>query len=232
MSKFFISYSRADGADMASNLRRDISLLDYKHQVFRDLDDISAGEDWLQALQFNISECDYFILLLTEASLSSEYVKKEIELVIQSELATGSRKLFIYQIGSFAIPEFIPARFQIQKQTSNYTIDFYKLLSSILKNPSFFTAKNEVRVCSGGGYDVSIVIESDKYYFDLIDSVEYRFDHEYFQAKLNLAKVILKKNKRNNFKIEFWTSEPVTVFIVIYLTNSKQVNLINKVQIG
>jgi hypothetical protein len=97
MARFFISYSRTDSA-LAQQIRNHISLLDSKHTVFLDSKDILVGEEWEARLVHEIENADYFILLLSQASLSSKWVEREVQMITQRELDSGLMKLFILKL--------------------------------------------------------------------------------------------------------------------------------------
>lgn len=78
MSKynFFISYCRADGEDIAVGLSKQLNEKGYS--VFIDIESIRAGSDFAQSIIDAISNCDYFIPIITEATSKSQWVMKEI----------------------------------------------------------------------------------------------------------------------------------------------------------
>jgi hypothetical protein len=232
MPRFFISYSRKDGFQLAQKLERDISRLHQKNDVFLDKSDIMIGDNWERSIQDNIERCDVFILVISESSLQSEWVRKETEIAKASELKTGLRKLFIVKYPGIPYPEYISKENQFLELTKNWTLDFYRLMSGINSNISFFSIK-ENKTLNDGYYDIVLYLGySDILYKDLVSSVEYRFDNEFMQSELAFKKVLLKKNKEKDFRISFWTTETITVFVVIYLKNTKQINFIHRVEIG
>ena len=231
MSRFFISYSRQDGKELAQKLRRSISRLDSTHDVFVDEKSIVVGIDWKEKIANSIKRCDYFILILSPSSINSEWVKKEVELAQESELKTGMKKLFVIKQEDAAFPDFIPSDHQLLELTDDWCIDFYRLMSGVFANQSFYSIEENISMLDKG-YDIELSVSSLSIYKDLIHSVEYRFDYGFAQTALAFKKVLLCKKKENNYKIEFWTSENITVFVVVYLKNSKQVNIIHKVEVG
>ena len=78
MSKynFFISYCRADGEDIAVGLRKQLNKKGYS--VFIDIESIRAGSDFAQSIIDAISNCDYFVPIITDATSKSEWVMREI----------------------------------------------------------------------------------------------------------------------------------------------------------
>lgn len=232
MPKFFISYSRKDGTEIAVRLEKAILSINSRNEVFFDKSSIPAGEYWERSIRNSIKECDYFLLIISEASHSSEWVRKEVEIARISESETGLKKLFIIKYNNTLLPDFVPTDIQYLELTDNWAVDFYKLMDSIEANPSFF--KVEKKITNKDNYcDVVLSIQSTpKEFLNLIRSVEYRFDHEFNQAELNFEKVVLKTKASNNFKIPFWTNQSIVVFTVIYLRNSRQINIITPIEIG
>ena len=232
MARFFISYSRADGEDTADNIRRNIAAIDEQHTIFIDKRGIDVSASWPDAIAQNIQACQYFILVLTPASIDSEWVQKEVKIARKSELLTGMKKLYVVQKGDFKLPAFVPASDQVLKLTDNFCVDFYRLVSGIFANQSFFKVRHKVD--SKDDYcDVTMWVTATSSTFKkLILSVEYRFDYEFNQSELGFKRVVLKKNAEKDFKITFWTKTTVYIFVVIYLKNSKQVNIVHEVSIG
>jgi hypothetical protein len=75
--RFFISYARADGQDIATELEH--RLLLQEHQVFLDIHGIPGGAQWEIELIKGIKQCQIMLILVTKASTKSEYVRKEFE---------------------------------------------------------------------------------------------------------------------------------------------------------
>src|SRR5688500_528082 len=73
--RFFISYSRDDGDDLARHLRE--SLLKSSYEVLLDTASLSVGAKWKDRIETAIDGCDVFILIITENSMRSDEVKQE-----------------------------------------------------------------------------------------------------------------------------------------------------------
>lgn len=73
--KFFILYSRDDGADLAKHLRESLTKSGY--EVFLDTASLSVGAKWRDRITAAIDSCDVFILIITENSTRSDEVKQE-----------------------------------------------------------------------------------------------------------------------------------------------------------
>src|SRR5262245_42445664 len=70
----FISYSRAD-ATFARDLHDKLQALGFK--LWRDRNDMAAGEDWWQQIQKAIRTADTMVLVLSPAAIASTEVAKE-----------------------------------------------------------------------------------------------------------------------------------------------------------
>jgi DNA-binding beta-propeller fold protein YncE len=73
--KIFVSYSRRD-ADFAQQI--DEYFQNSGHDVFTDVKDIQVGIVWSSAIETNISNCDIFVVIVTDPALRSPEVEKEV----------------------------------------------------------------------------------------------------------------------------------------------------------
>jgi len=71
----FISYARADGHEIATELRDD--LLDKGFNVWQDIINMDAGDKWWQQIKDAIAESTIMILVLTDGALESAVVHDE-----------------------------------------------------------------------------------------------------------------------------------------------------------
>jgi len=74
MQKIFISYSRKD-IDFVRKLAGDLETAGY--DVWWDITDLQGGDDWVKTIPQAISSSQYVIVVLTPASVESEWVRKE-----------------------------------------------------------------------------------------------------------------------------------------------------------
>jgi TIR domain len=74
--KIFVSYSRRDAGDFANQIQRHFSSFNY--DIFTDVDDIRAGEIWIDTIETNISNCDIFVVIVTDGALHSPHVANEV----------------------------------------------------------------------------------------------------------------------------------------------------------
>jgi len=75
MARIYLSYSRRDG-DFARLLVEQLKAAG--HDISVDFDDLAAGQDWRGVLSKGLKEADAFVVLLSEASLASQYTLMEL----------------------------------------------------------------------------------------------------------------------------------------------------------
>ncbi len=80
MKEIFISYSRQD-QEPVGRLRDHLEGLDYG--VFLDQDDIRAGRLWRAQIVQAIEDCSLYLIVLSENSLHSDNVRRELDLARQ-----------------------------------------------------------------------------------------------------------------------------------------------------
>ena len=73
--RIFVSYARSDGKAFARRLSERLRAEGFS--LWRDLADMEGGRDWWQQIEEAIRAIEYLILVITAASLRSEYVRKE-----------------------------------------------------------------------------------------------------------------------------------------------------------
>jgi hypothetical protein len=77
--QLFISYAREDepiAAAMENELRR------RGHRPWRDRSDITPATDWVDAIDGAIARSDHFVVILTQTSVSSRQVLRELDLAL------------------------------------------------------------------------------------------------------------------------------------------------------
>lgn len=84
LGNVFISYSRRD-IEKAHSIRSILEGLGFN--VWLDLVGIAAGEEWPTKLAEAINECDVVLMLISEASVASDYCLKEIIICEEKEQA-------------------------------------------------------------------------------------------------------------------------------------------------
>jgi hypothetical protein len=73
--KIFVSYSRRDAGDFAYQIYEHLK---EDYDIFTDVNDIQIGDVWSNTIEANISNCDLFIIILTNAALKSQEVEREV----------------------------------------------------------------------------------------------------------------------------------------------------------
>src|SRR5215471_7197584 len=79
-SHVFVSYSRQDAATVT---RVTDALEQAGHAVFRDLTSIKGGDDWIETLERGLRQAYAVVLVISEYSLSSKWVRDETLLALQ-----------------------------------------------------------------------------------------------------------------------------------------------------
>ncbi len=74
--RIFISYSRSDAGDFAIQAQKHLS--SFKFDVFTDINNIDVADTWSKVIEDNITNCDYFVIIVTPGSLQSSYVESEL----------------------------------------------------------------------------------------------------------------------------------------------------------
>ncbi len=230
MATFFISYSRNDGAEAANQIRNHISKLDSSHDVFLDIHSIRAGSNWKAELKRKIIAADYFIYIHSPKGFLSSNVKEELKWVKESELKSGIRKLFVYRIGYAELTADI-SPYQISDATENFAIDFYKLMTGIFSEHSFYNIEYDIEVVDEYWYKGKVWIEAPAKFLTKIQMVEYRFDYGWDEDALCIVKGN-EINCRKKFEKKFDTKYHFTLFVMIYLWNTRELAFVKKIQIS
>ncbi|MGH2553280.1 MAG: toll/interleukin-1 receptor domain-containing protein [Chitinophagaceae bacterium] len=230
MANFFISYSRKDAA-IANKIRNHIYKLDSGHEVFLDVKSLGVGTNWKAELQRKVRSCDYFICIHSIHSLKSKFVKDELEWVGDAELKTGMRKLIVYRLGyAEIIPEI--ASYQILDATDNFSIDFFKLMQGIFSGNSFYNVEYELMLEDEFWYKGKLWIEAPKKFLSKIQLVEYRFDYGWDDKNRIRTVKSGAKSIINKFGISFTTKIHFTLFVMIYLWNTKELPFVKKIHLS
>jgi hypothetical protein len=94
----FISYSTTD-KEFATQLRSRLAAKGVK--TWLDQEDMQAGKKLYEQIGEAIGERDKLLLVLSQNSMNSEWVKTEIRKARSAELTTGKRKLFPIRLVDF-----------------------------------------------------------------------------------------------------------------------------------
>ncbi|MEO8611793.1 MAG: TIR domain-containing protein [Chloroflexota bacterium] len=76
MARIFISYARDDGSELADEFADELRK---HHYVFRDQDNIPGGAKWETVLNSEVKNANVIVLLVTPASLRSNWIFKEFD---------------------------------------------------------------------------------------------------------------------------------------------------------
>ena len=82
--KVFISYSRIDASETAKTIHSYLTEYGH-HKVFIDTSNIPYGGNWKDVIQKEITNCDFFIIIITPSALYRSEVEKEVELAKKLE---------------------------------------------------------------------------------------------------------------------------------------------------
>ena len=74
--RIFVSYARSDGADLARQIQRRLEQ-DHGLPVWRDLAGLEGTDAWWPQVRETIDQIEYLVLIMTEAALRSEHVRRE-----------------------------------------------------------------------------------------------------------------------------------------------------------
>lgn len=241
MSKFFISYSH-DDREFAEKLRCTIRAIDSAHEVFLDLYEIPANAQLKDTIKERIETCDCFLLILSPKALKSPWVKFETEVARQNEIDTGLIKIFPIRIDRKTtidkIPVFLKGRLAVtfSNDDTSYPAEFYRLMHGIDRRPTHYAIRQKIAPDPESGYLVDLWVEADKRALAKINFVEYRFDNEFESSEVNThidGAVHVETSSKRQFAVrELWTSEPITIFVVIYLKNTRQIDFKVRVDVG
>lgn len=114
MTRIFISYARADGAEIATNLANQLRALN--HQVFYDVDSLRAGTHWRAELSRRIKWAEIILVVVTPKSNDSDYVYQEVK-----EAADAGKILIPVKVGSTTLPVHLRGTWQaITFENDNY----------------------------------------------------------------------------------------------------------------
>lgn len=105
MARIYLSHSHKD-VELAREIAK--GLMESGNDVFIDSESLHAGSDWRSTLYESLKNSDVFLVLLTEASVSSQYVVSEIGAARAYTSSSPDDKLFIPVVfGKIDIPNVI-----------------------------------------------------------------------------------------------------------------------------
>jgi len=74
--KIFVAYYRVDAGDFAENIQRLFASFE-QYDVFTDVNSIE-GDIWTSTIEDNISNCDIFVVIITQGALQNLRVEREV----------------------------------------------------------------------------------------------------------------------------------------------------------
>jgi hypothetical protein len=211
---------------------------DNGHDVFLDLFKLDAAADIRSTLKKKIDWCDYFIVVLSRNALKSKWVNFELGYARQSELNSGEKKIFAIQIDDSNLPRILADYLVLDFSAGDkFTPNFFKLMYSILQKPTHYEVAHRVINDPEKGYLFDLWIQCVPEFMARIDLVEYRFDYEFdyggYNATILDGAVHTEENRKKKFGIrEVWTDSSITIFVAVYLKNTKVLYFRKFVEVG
>jgi TIR domain len=107
MPTVFLSYSHKDRR-FVRKLTRDLERLGV--QIWLDEKRLVAGDSLLNGIRSGIDKSDHFVVVLSAASVSSEWVRREIDVASSIELSTGTKKVIPALRDSVTLPAMLEGK--------------------------------------------------------------------------------------------------------------------------
>jgi hypothetical protein len=138
-SRIFISYKRSAKPDEPLAKRLYAALSQAGHRVFID-QTMKVGIEWAREIDQQIEASDFFVVLLSDASVDSEMVAKEVEYAYQQNQHTGKSRLLPVRVSyPGALPYALsPYLDQIQQASWQNDEDTEQLIAQLLDAVSHF----------------------------------------------------------------------------------------------
>jgi type III secretory pathway component EscV len=124
--KVFLSHSSID-KDLARRLARDLQSANV--HVWLDQWEIGVGEEFVQRIEQGLDEVDFVIVLLTRASVSSEWVDREWRQKVQQEAETKRIAVVPVRGEPCEIPDFLAQRSYADISGGSYPLGVRYLLT-------------------------------------------------------------------------------------------------------
>jgi hypothetical protein len=83
MRKIFISYTQSDRS-FARKITND--LRNHGHKIWIDESEINIGDHLIEKIRHALDSVDYVIVILSRASIKSEWVKRELDIAFNREI--------------------------------------------------------------------------------------------------------------------------------------------------
>ncbi len=142
MSKIFLSHSHADKSFVE---RLAVDLRHKGHVVWFDEAEIKIGNSLIEKLREAIDDVDYVIAVISQSSIQSEWVKRELDVAMNREIE--QKKVFILPIliDDVGLPGFLKGKLYADFRNNDfYEKELEKVLQKLgpAQEPSHYT-KNE-----------------------------------------------------------------------------------------
>lgn len=92
MASIFISYRREDSAGHAGRVCDHLSSIFGRDHIFMDVQDIGPGEDFTEAIEHKISDCDAVVVMIGPHWLSTLQSRGEGEDFVREEVAAALKR--------------------------------------------------------------------------------------------------------------------------------------------
>ncbi len=150
MSSIFLSHNYAD-KPFARRLAKDLERLDI--EVWLDEAEIKIGDSLIEKIREGIDQMEYLGVILTKNSIDSEWVKKEIDIAMNQEIAGKKVKILPILLENCELPGFLVGKLYADfRLKDDYQQEFKKIASrlgvkfestiSLGKDSSFSPSKN------------------------------------------------------------------------------------------
>ena len=123
MAQIFISYSRKD-IGFVRKLAGDLEKAGY--DVWWDLTDLRGGDDWLRVIPTAIESSQYFIVVLSPNSATSDWVKKEY-----TQALSSGKKIIPLMLTRSSVPFALNTINYVDFTSDDYAANLKNLLDAI-----------------------------------------------------------------------------------------------------
>ena len=123
MAQLFISYSRKD-IGFVRKLAGDLEKAGY--DVWWDLTDLRGGDDWLRVIPSSIESSDFFIVVLSQNSAISDWVKKEY-----TQALSSGKKIIPLMLARSSVPFALNTINYVDFTSDDYAANFQSLLDAL-----------------------------------------------------------------------------------------------------
>ena len=130
----FLSHNLAD-KEFTRRLARDLSA--FGVEVWLDEDEIRIGESLVQEIGEGIDEADYVVVVLSPDSVVSRWVKEELDIAMNQQIADGKLKVLPLLYRQCELPRFLVGKLYADfTSEEKYAPSFDRLLKSMGIDPT------------------------------------------------------------------------------------------------